>query len=428
MKQIPEDFLVKIRSIPITDVAEQYFDLKKIGSIYQTTCIHEGDRTPSLTFFPDTNTFYCFGCGAGKRPQTEGSDVISFVMWLDKCSFTEAVAKLAFMQGWSVPRDVFSEEDQKKQKLLDEVLETNRKYWAALQSQPDVMNYLMSRGITQEDIQKWRIGFVPIEEGFYGGRLTFAIMNHWGRTVGFSYRNMSDVLGIPDDKPKYINSPNSLIFDKGSILYGLNFVKRLIREKGYVVIGEGYTDTILAQKYGLPFVGLMGTSLTQTQIRLLKQYTDTVILWLDGDNGGISASIRHGRELMKNGFLVKVVSFAGQDPDDVILKFRASEEYPTLEDYMMKHSYLAPYFEMDMILKRYDSDLLELKVKAIQQIESILQDMKGVSHLDPYIHYVARRLDISVDSLLKGVKKDDNGTNRSRNPWVNEARKLAVQG
>lgn len=426
MKRIPEEFIGKIKSVSIVEVAQQYFKLQRIGSVYQAQCIH-GDRTPSLTFFENTNTFYCFGCQAGRKPITEGSDVISLVMWLDNCSFYEAVSKLASMQGWAVPSSGLSKEDMRKKRLLDELLETNRRYWAELQSNPKALSYLYERGISQEEIDKWRIGLVPMNEKYMPGRLAFPIMDHWGKTVGFSYRNMSDILGISDDKPKYINSPNSPVFDKGSVLYGLNFVKKEIHEKGYVIVGEGYADAIIGQKYGLPFISLMGTSLSKNQIQALKRHTDTVILWLDGDQGGISASIRHGRELMDHGFIVKIINIPGQDPDDVMLEFTPSEQYPRLENYILNNSYLAPFFEMDQILRRFDSDLLELKMRAIRQIQPIVEALPAESYNDPFLHYVARRLDMSLDYLLKGVKKNDNETNRPRDSWVDETRKLAVQ-
>ena len=422
---IPEQFLQQIRSIPIETVAAQYFHLKKVNNVYQTHCIHEGDREPSLTFFLDTNTFYCFGCGAGEKPITEGSDVISFLMWIEGISFIEAVHRLASMQGWEVPNSNLSKEEKEKKRLMSDVLNKNRLYWSTLQSSPRVLQYLFERGIDREDIDKWRIGLTPMEGEKYPGRLVFPIMNLQGQTVGFSYRNMSDVLGISDDLPKYINSSNSAVFDKGSILYGLNFVKRLVQQKEYVILVEGYADVIIGQKYGLPVVGLMGTSLTQNQIKLLKQYTDTVVLWMDGDRGGVDAALRHSKELTNHGFLAKIIHFPKKDPDEIILSFAPSNEFSTLEEYLLEHSYLSVQFELDQILKRFDSDEMELKLKTIQRIKPILRSLKNADELEPYLHYAARRLDVSVEFLKEGMNKDDNNEANSRpHPRIVVQRKL----
>lgn len=402
MKQIPEDFLKKLREIDILEVAEQYFNLAQMGSIHQTKCIHGGDNEPSLTFFPPTNTFYCFGCGAGKKPKTEGSDVISFVMWIDKCSFMEAVQKLASMKGWQVPKMGLSKADKEKLQIIEQTLKENRSYWESLQNKPEMIQYLHDRGITQEEIDKWRIGFVPEEQrSYYAGKISFALMNDWGQTVGFSYRKMDD-----SDGPKYINSPQSTIFNKGSILYGLNFVKRLIREKGYAVVGEGFGDTILGQKLGLPFVSIMGTSLTDQQINILKQYTNTVILWMDGDGGGIGATTRHAKALQKAGFVVKVINYLGKDPDDIFLQFiRNAQEHSQgkkedlIEKIVHSEAILASQFEVNQILAQFESTVSELKMKTAQEIMPVLRAIPQDVERDIFFEQAARRLDVSVQTL-----------------------------
>lgn len=381
-KQIPDEFVKQLRDIPIEEVAELYFDLKSIGSIRQTTCIHGGDRDPSLTFFPQTNTFYCFGCGAGKRPKTEGSDVISFVMWVDKCTFMEAVTKLASLKGLEVPKAQLSAEDKRKQEQTAQMIAMNRLSWEHLQQKPEAIKYLHERGIDDEEIAKWRIGYIPEEARTpHKGKIAFALMNDWGQTVGFSYRDMTkEFTGEKLQGPKYINSPKSLIFDKGSTLYGLNFVKRKIREKGYVVVGEGFGDTILGQKLGLPFVSIMGTSMTDQHIKILSQYTNTVILWMDGDGGGIGATSRHAKALRKAGFIVKVINYLGKDPDDIFMKFLQDYSYEEACErvhYLVeKESILASQFEINQVLDKYESALTELEMNTIRNIQPILEEME----------------------------------------------------
>ncbi|MDK2600560.1 CHC2 zinc finger domain-containing protein [Bacillus stercoris] len=218
MSKIPDDFLQQLREISIEEVASEYFPLKQMGAIYQTKCIHSNDNDPSLTFFPQTNTFYCFGCGAGKRPKTEGSDTISFVMWIDNCSFYEAVQKLANLKGLTIPKAELSPEEKEKQKLLDRILDANRKYWEWLQKEERALNYLYNRGIDNDLIAKWRIGYIPESQNnhFHRGKVVFSLMNDWGQTVGFSHRDMTkEFKGEKLSGPKYVNSPKSLFLIKG---------------------------------------------------------------------------------------------------------------------------------------------------------------------------------------------------------------------
>lgn len=402
MAKLPAEFLQQLRDIPILEVAEHYFDIKKIGNVYQTTCIHEGDRSPSLTFFPPTNTFHCFGCGAGKKPVTEGSDVISFVMWLDNSTFHEAVEKLAQQQGIPVPQTEMTEADRKRKQVLDAYLKRNQQYWTALQAQPQALQYLNARGIDREDINKWRIGFVD-DIGAHKGKIAFALLNESGNTVGFSYRDMTqEFTGTDRTGPKYINSPKSEVFDKGSILYGLNFVKREIREAGYVVIGEGFGDAIIAQKMDLPFVSLMGTSLTTAHIAALKRYTSTVILWLDGDRAGTEASMRHAKALRKEGFLVKVMNFPGEDPDETLLHILTQypeEHEEAVTKLVTKEPVLASHFEVEQVLAYYESAHAELKLAVVKEVEAIIEDISSVPERTFTRRMAAERLRVTPEEL-----------------------------
>jgi len=400
-KHIPDSFLNQIRSIPIEKVAEQYFPLTKVGSIYQTRCIHEGDRQPSLTFFPQTNSFYCFGCGAGKKPVTEGSSVIDFVMWMDQCSFMEAVQKLADMQGWTIPKEELSEEEKKRIQLLEEAVLMNRQYWQYLYmpEHERYRQYLYGRGILDEDINKWRIGCIPPNVRHpYAGRLVFALMNDWGQTVGFSYRNMSDVFpDIQDPGPKYVNSPQSLIFHKGRIFYGLHFIRRRIREKGYVIIGEGFGDAIIGQKVGLPFTSIMGTSLTDYHIKTLRQYTDQVILWFDGDSGGIQATLRYASSLQEAGMFVKIINVPQKDPDDVLLEL--VNEKADVDQYIRDHAILVTQFQLTQILERYHSQLNELRLRTAREVLPILKSVSNPEEHRLYLWYISDQIGIDLSFL-----------------------------
>lgn len=406
MGKIPEAFLVQLREIPIDEVAEKYFNLISVNNIFQTSCIHGDDTDPSLTFFPQTNTFYCFGCGAGKRPQTEGSDVISFVMWIEKCTFNEAVAKLAELKGLQIPKEAMSEEEKKRAVKLEKLLDVNRTYWENLQSNPEVLAYLEERGIGPEEVNKWRIGLVP-KGSQHENRISFALMNSFGQTVGFSYRNTTGIItGVKDEKAKYINSPNSDIFNKSSILYGLNFVKKRIRELDVAIIGEGFGDSITAQKLNLPFVSLMGTSLTDAHIEIIKEHTNNVILWMDGDFGGDSAAYRHSRLLRKKGFNVKVISFPNQDPDDVLLDIIRQNEGQEVQeneawDVINQNTMYASQFMIKGQLDAMDKDIMEIRMKTLSVLDLILKDVEDGAEKLLLIESVANRFNMKFDDIRK---------------------------
>jgi DNA primase len=401
-KQIPDEFLKQLRDIPIEEVAETYFDLKSMGNILQTKCIHGSDSIPSLTFFPQTNTFYCFGCGAGKKPKTEGSSVIDFVMWIDKCTFMEAVTKLAHLKGWEVPKANLSPEEKKKQQMVANTTAENRLWWEKLQEEKRALKYLKDRGIDKEEINKWRIGYIPEDSKHYHrGKVVFALMNDWGQTVGFSHRDMTKEFKKEELKgPKYVNSAKSLIFDKGSILYGLCFVKKRIREKGYAVVGEGFGDTILGQKMGVPFVSVMGTSMTDQHIRLLKQYTDTVILWMDGDTGGIEATTRHAKALQDEGFLVKILNIRDKDPDDVFMEMMKNKQDAC--EWIEENAILSTQFEIERVMIKHLSRMNELTIKAIREIRPIAMKISDRDERDTYLAMIANQLHVPMTSLIEG--------------------------
>lgn len=403
--QFPPEFIKQIKDTSdIIELAQEYFPLTKHNTIYQAQCIHEGDNSPSLTFFPDTQSFYCFGCGAGSKQKTKGSDVIDFVMWIDKCSYAEAVVKLAGRKGLALPTKELTKEEKEKQRLMLECLKLNRQYWTNLQAEPEILKYLNDRGITQESIDAFRIGYVPKEDqSKASNRIVFAIMDDWGRTIGFSYRNMEDHFpnpDKPDQGPKYFNSAKSLIFDKGSVLYGLHNIRKMIREKGYMVIAEGFGDTILGQKYGCPFVSTMGTSLTKEHIAIIKKYTRMVIVWYDGDEGGITSTLRHLVPLRNEGLIVKVLNTPG-DPDDKIMEVRDG-----LEEFILSNARMAGQYEVDLVMGKYRSQMSEMKFRLLEELRSVFKEVKSQTEVQTYAAQVARELGIDpqvfIEEMMSG--------------------------
>lgn len=350
-----EVFIAEVKAAnDIVEIASEYFELHEAGGLYKAHCKHPGgDKTPSLTFFPDTQSYYCFSCHAGKRGKTSGSDIISFIEWVEGISWQDSIIYLAKRKGLKVPDAELSEEDKKKQKLYDKILDENRLYWAQIQDNKKTLEWFSKKNITEQDIAKWRLGAD-------GNNPVYAIIDEFGRTVAFSKR-------IGTDKNKYVNDITSPIFKKGEILYGLNFIKKEIRKLGYIVIVEGFNDAIQLQKYSIPAVAIMGTSLTDGQIALIKKYTNNVILFLDGDEPGIASTVEHIKGLKKEKVEVEVVNILGFDPDDVAIKYKNDTG-----SFINKTKRVAFQFLINNILNEYFDNMIRLKKETIKQLEEIL--------------------------------------------------------
>ena len=362
-----EDFINKVKEAnDIIDVASEYFDLKQYGDVYKTRCKHRGgDKTPSLTFFPKTQSFYCFGCHAGRRDgNTNGSDVISFVQWVEEIEWQDAVIMLADRQGLEIPKAELSNEDKQKKALFDAVLNENRVYWSNLISEKgkEVKEWFYSRGINDADIAKWRLGACCPTSSQEGAMIpVYTIIDEYNRSVSFSKRFNSD-------DAKYKNGPTTPIFKKGSIIYGLNFIKKEIRRNNYIVIVEGYNDAIILQKYGVPAGAIMSSLITETQAELIKKYTNNVILFLDGDPAGIDGTISNIKLLKSKGIEVEVINILGFDPDELGLKLKEK----TL-GFILANKKLAFQFLINNVLDKYFDKMMKLKKETINQLEEILE-------------------------------------------------------
>ena len=359
---IPEETVNRIRQeTNIVDVVSQYVQLKKSGKNLFGFCPFHEERTPSFSVAEDKQIFHCFSCG-------KGGNVFTFLMEVDGLSFPEAVFKTAEMSQIKLDDTLLNnrshqnqESDSKRDKLIQAHEETADLFQHVLLNTKvgeEAYHYLLNRGLTKELMETFKIGFAPRErtmlhqyllgkeytdevlnetglfverdngeliDRFYN-RIMFPIRNQQGKTIAFSGRIFQQET---EDKagPKYLNSPETYLFNKRNVLFNFDMARGAIRREKEVVLFEGFMDVIAAWNAGVKNgVASMGTSLTNEQIHMLDRVTDRVLIAYDGDNAGIEATKR-GVDLLttETAFDVEVVSFTeGLDPDDFIKKYGAS--------------------------------------------------------------------------------------------------------
>ena len=355
-----DDIIEEVRmKNDIVDVVSQYVKLNKRGSTYFGLCPFHNEKTPSFSVTPAKQMYYCFGCGAG-------GNVFNFVMEYENYTFGEALKHLADRAGVQLPKIEYSGEAKKKAERRAALLEINKLaagyfyYQLRRESGRQAHEYLTGRGLSEETIRKFGLGYsdkysddlykylksknysdellrdsglfnVDERRGMYDkfwNRVIFPIMDVNNRVIGFGGRVMGD------GKPKYLNSPETTIFDKSRNLYGLN-VARTTR-KNYLILCEGYMDVISMHQAGFTnAVASLGTALTSGHASLLKRYTQEVLLLYDSDDAGVRAALRAIPILREAGVSSRVVNLKPhKDPDEFIKALGAEEFEKRLEQAM----------------------------------------------------------------------------------------------
>jgi len=348
---MPQSTIEEIKSkINILDLIKEYIEVKPAGAYHKALCPFHNEKTPSFMISPERQMYHCFGCG-------EHGDIFTFVEKMEGIEFPEALRLLAKRAGVEI-RQEDPRARNERTKLTDIIRFASRVFQEHLKRLPDahpVKEYLKKRGITQDIIDLFQIGFAPDSwdalfgalkkknvrqedalaagllirkddgSGFYDrfrARLMFPIADVHGTIVGFGGRVIptleSKCLG--KEAAKYINTPQTPIYNKSAVLYGLNLAKNAIRKEKKVVVVEGYMDCIAAHRAGTEYVvASSGTAFTEGQANLLKRFTTTVLVAYDMDEAGVAASARGVSVLLREGMTVRVVSLPDKkDPDDVI--------------------------------------------------------------------------------------------------------------
>ena len=346
--EISEDIIERIRSEnDIVDVVEEYVSLKKQGRNYFGLCPFHGEKSPSFSVTKEKQIFHCFGCG-------KGGNVITFLMEIESLNFLEAVRILADKVNISLPEQHNSYRQsravsEETENILSAYDWLTKYYYHLLKYSDDGKigkQYLLDRGITEDTLDAFQLGYATtnsdftveflLKKGFhqqslvkagllstrnnqeftdvFRGRIIFPIRNHLGRVVAFGGR------AFQGEEPKYLNSPEHELFQKGNILYNFDAAKKHIRKTKEAVIFEGYMDVLAAhQAKVVNGVATLGTALTTNQAKLLQRYVDTVVICYDADQAGIHASYQAAVLLRQHGCEVKIANMPDKmDPDEYI--------------------------------------------------------------------------------------------------------------
>ena len=426
----------------IANVISEYMPIKQSGSNYKGLCPFHGEKTPSFHISSSKQIYKCFGCG-------EGGDVINFVMKMENLDFIDAVKLLANKCGIEINTNM-NEEDklrmEKSKKYQDIHLEAARFYFANLLKEKNPgYDYLRKRGLDDKTIKKFGLGYSQkswnelmnylLSKGYdkqelvqcglvnhkaegnkyydrFRNRVMFPIFDYRGNVIGFGGRVLDDSL------PKYLNSPDSLIFNKRYNLYGLNFSRKNIVDRTIILV-EGYMDLISLFQYGVRnVVATLGTALTEQQGNLIKRYADTTIISYDSDEAGVKATLRAIEILSKIGINVKVINLKDcKDPDEFVRKYGLEEYKKAIGD---STHYIK--FRIDHLRKSFNLEKDEERVKFAKEASKIIKELKSPVEVDYYTNYIAKQINISTESIKKEVYgKDYNKVyNKQNNKYTNK--------
>ncbi|MBI4974715.1 MAG: DNA primase [Candidatus Omnitrophica bacterium] len=426
---IPEDVIDQIQDrADIVEVISRYIPLKKTGRSYKALCPFHHEKTPSFVVSPDKKIFHCFGCGAG-------GNVFSFVIRHENLEFPEVIEMLAKKTGVILPRNITRQKEDVSS-FASQLYKINELacqfFQTCLAGDDTARDYLNSRGIGDETIKFFKIGYAPnaweallsffkkrgVQEavlekaglaiandrgGYYDRfrhRVIFPIIDLKERIVGFGGRVLDASL------PKYINSPETYIYSKGRNLYGLNFSKEDIKKRGYVLVVEGYLDFIIPYQAGIAnLIATLGTALTIDQVKLLKRFTNTVIMVYDPDEAGEAASLRNLDIFISEDVNVYVAELpSGYDPDSYIRKFGA-EEFTRV----IKSSKNLFDYKLDKTASRFDIKSAHGKARIAAEMLPTIARISNAVLKSNLVKRLAEALSVDEEAIrteLKKVKPD----------------------
>ncbi len=437
MAYYSEEFIEEVKSSnDILDVVSSYVNLKRHGTNYFGNCPFHREKTPSFSVAPDKQIFHCFGCG-------QGGNVITFIMKIENLGFQEAVefladrAKLDITAGKADSND--EDEELKLREYHKSVLyninrDAGKFFHQNIYTSKIAQDYLTARKLDISTVRKFGIGFAKDDNGLYKflkekgykeqdliasglvgksqsgvlydkfkNRLMFPIFDIRGRVVAFGGRTLvSNEEQKEKHIPKYVNSPENLAYTKGKHLYGLNLAKKNASKLKKILVVEGYMDVVSPVSKGVTnVVASLGTALTENQGKLLRNYTDEVILSYDSDDAGQNAIMR-GIDVLQNlGVTCKVLQMSGaKDPDEFVLKY-GPEKFNQLID----NSITAVEYKILNLKKNYNLNDTSEKIRFLNKMAEILSKLPNNIERDIYIEKLSKEVGVGKEALVAEVEK-----------------------
>lgn len=427
MPRISEDKIDEVRtSVNIVHYIQQFVNLKKAGQNFKGLCPFHTEKTPSFVVSPEKQIYRCFGCG-------KGGNIFSFIKDYEKLPFSEAIQKAADFGGISLPKQEVSSEETGYFQKLYQINESASQFFEKnlwMGQYKKHLNYFRERGLSDETIKKFRLGFAPdsydkllntlktdqqeLKEAEKLGlirqrdnqntyydkfryRIIFPFINVSGKIIGFGGRKLQE-----EQQPKYLNSPESPIYKKGELLYGLNQAIQPIRENGSALVVEGYFDLLRLVESGIKnVVASSGTAFTENQTRLLRRYTKNVYVVYDGDPPGIKAAIRAAQIIEKEGLNAFITALPANDDPDTFVEEHGVAAF----EKQVKNSVALLDFQIAYFNDQNPNPSIEEKEEFIQDILNQLSEMTNQVKTGLYLHQLADQLQINENILLNQLNR-----------------------
>ena len=431
MGKIPEHILSEIQDrCDIVEVISSYIPLRPAGRNFKASCPFHHEKTPSFVVSPDKQIYHCFGCNSG-------GNVFNFIKEYEKIDFIDAVKMLAEKTNVKLP--VYKIASGESDSIIGTIYSVNdiaanyyTKVLAESNEAMEARRYIEKRGLEKATLKKFRVGYAYqswssfsdylikrgvkldialkaglVQRGKEGSfydlfrkRLTFPIFDVRDRILGFGARVLDSSL------PKYINSPETAIYKKSQHLYGLNFAKSSIREKGFAVITEGYLDVITSHQYGINnVISSLGTALTVEQTRLLRRYTHNVVMVYDADQAGEMATLRGLDLFLEEGMNVRVAMLdSGHDPDSFIRKFG-----PRCFNEAIKKSKSLFIYKLGILNEKFDGRDPETLAEIVKEMLATISKVRNAVIKAGYIKELSQELSIKEEAIWDELKKTKKG-------------------
>ena len=400
--------------IDIVELISRYVHLKRRGANYFGLCPFHSEKTPSFSVNPKGKFFHCFGCGAS-------GDAITFYMKIENLDFKDAIRELAQQYGIDI-------NFQKKSDPLIEIHKIATDFFhSAIKNSKTAMNYLEHRKINQTIADNFLIGYAPANSTLYSklrekfdeaqimqsgifvngangvynrfvNRIIFPIKNAGGNTIAFGGR----ILGSDKDKAKYLNSPETKLFSKHRVLYGLDVARKYVRDVGYFIVTEGYMDCLRLQNSGFhTAIATLGTALSKYHLSTIKRYTDKIYLNYDSDKAGFSAMMRSAPTIFSSAVnAYAVILDKDDDPDSFILKHSKNAYEERLKNAVEYFSYI-----INFLKNRYNIDNPQEKINALNEIKSIINMISDPIKKAAYISKISHIFNIS-ENIIAGGRRE----------------------